>query len=182
MATPDQMYDHELNGVKGFVPGQNWVVDKAVDLDSSVNAANVEAGMVAHMDPTSKKFKLGCATPTAIFAPVPFFLFQGGQDFDVLGDDGNMVGATSAGYASRLMGLAAVQGAEIESTEYDSGTYTPGTLLTGGTDGKLEVTPDNTSAVIICGSVTDGVITSEHESGVARLRFHTCFVIKFPAA
>lgn len=173
--TPDQMFTHELNGVKGFYPGMPWVVDKAVDLDTTVTAADVQAGMVAHQDPTSKNLKLGVGTVTATRAPMPLILFQGGDDFDVLGDDGNFVGATSDGYLGRPMGLAVNMGAEVETTEYDSGTYTSGDLLTAGSDGKVEAF-NGTDATTVLGVVSDGESTSEHDSSITLLRFHTVYL------
>jgi len=176
MATPAQMFDNELNGVKGFYPGQPWIVDKAVDLDSSVDETTVKAGMVAHIDTTSGDFKLGTGTTTAQSAPMPFILFQNGTDFDVVGDDGNFVGQGSA--TPRLMGLATCQGAEVESTAYDSGTYTSGDLLVSGADGNLEIVGAS-GAATICGVVSDGEVTSEHSNAISLLRFHTVFQLRF---
>ena len=177
MSSPAQMFDHELNGVKGFQPGMPWIVDKAVDLDDAVTATDVKAGMVMHQDPTSKKFKLGAGTVSGTVAQMTYFVFQNGDDFDVLGDDGNIVGAQSAGQVGRLMGVASNQAAELETTEYDSGTYTPGKLLIAGTDGKLELYVSG--AAILVGTVTDGVITSEHSSAISLLRFHSIWHPKF---
>lgn len=176
MSKPAQMFDHELNGVKGFYPGMPWVVDKAIDLDGTVDETTVKAGMVAHQDPTSKKFKLGIGTVSTTSHPIPVILFQNGTDFDVVGDDGNIIGAAEGGQSPRLSGLVVNQGAEVESTEYDSAVYAPGDLLTAGSDGKIEKY-SGTGASTILGVVSDGVRDSEHSNAIKLLRFHTVYVI-----
>jgi len=165
------MFDHELNGVKGFQPAMPWIVDKAVDLDSAVTPGSVKAGMVMHQDPTSKKFKLGAGVISATVAQMTYFVFQNGTDFDVIGDDFNLVGASSGGQVGRVMGVASNQAAELETTEFETGTYTPGKLLIAGADGKLENYASG--AAILLGVVTDGVAVSEHSNGINVLRFHS---------
>ena len=55
-------------------------------------------------------------------------------DFDVVGDDGNLVGNGSG--IPKMSGLVAVSGLELESTEFDStGSYAPNDKLTAGAPG-----------------------------------------------
>lgn len=188
MSTPAQMFDHCLNPVKGFQPAMPWVVDKAVTLKTGITASTAKAGRVVSIDtasgsdgnPESRRWILGTGSTTATSAPLPFLLFQTGTDFDVLGDDGNIVGATSGGtMLSRMMGLACTTAAEVETTEYDSNdTFTPGKLLVADSDGIVNVIAGSGAATVL-GVVSDGLITSPHNRSASLLRFHTCYFVRF---
>jgi hypothetical protein len=141
-----QMFDHELN------PGKHWpspyALDKTAELDTSVETLTVvQPGMVAHLNPTTGRYRLGLPrviSATGV-APMPVFLFQGGTDFDVQVDSGtllsasdafNVVGRSSADAATgsgslkpRILGLVATGAYELETTEF-VGTPTSGQLLT----------------------------------------------------
>jgi len=185
MAKPAQMFDSELNGTKGLYPAMPWVVDKAVDLDSTImdsptNLAKVKAGRVVTIDPTSKRFILGLGTITTTKHPMPFVLFQNGSDFDVVGDDGNMVGAAPQGVLrGRPMGIATCTSAEVETTEYVAATYVPGEMLISDSDGKW--TKYVSGASTICGVVSDGpnsdgTVNSPHDSSKKLLRLFLAYV------
>lgn len=175
---PAQMYDHELNPVKGW-PGE-WAVDKNVDFDPSVEDEKIKAGRVAHIDPVTRKFKMGLGTYTGTNCPVPFFLFQNGRDFDVVGDHGNLIGATWPATRHRnVMGLAATGGYELETTGYVAeGTYNPGDLLSANADGELTVI-DAAGDLPVCGVVSDGKVPHDHKPGSYLLRFHTAFFVRY---
>lgn len=189
MPDANQMYAHELNGVKGFLPANSFVVDKTAPLDADETAANALAGRVVHLvgnGAAARTFVLGSAALTATNAPMPFFLFQNADDYDVIGPGFNFTGAGVGGHAPVLMGLAANFGAEIESTEYVTGgspSYNSGDLLFGAaTTGLLTKLDDE--AVVCCGVVSDGLSISELGDrggpGVVRLlRFHTCYLPRF---
>ena len=184
--TPAQMFTNELNGVKGFFPGQAWVVDKALPLASGETAANALAGRVVHIN-SSGEFELGGGAPTVATAPMTFLLFNSNDDFDVVGDLGNLVGAqptTGSGgtgtgeYASVLTGVCTAQAAEVESTEFDTGdTFTPGACLVGAdTTGIIntEATVTASAPLTIIGTVSsEGEFTNDH--GVGVVRFYTMF-------
>lgn len=184
MSNPAQMFDHELNGVKGFIPASPWVVDKALDLHADItDPSTVNAGAVVHMDPSTSTWKLGRGTVSraGTTAPMPFLVFQNGDDFDVLGDNGNITGAADSGaQRARVMGVAVNMGAEIESTEFEDADYEPGDLLDAdATTGKLQLVATSGAAMIL-GVVSDGIIQSEHGDRAGSnikqlLRFHTCF-------
>jgi hypothetical protein len=98
---PAQMFDHELNPLKGWP--SPYAVDKAAEIGSGVTG--IQAGMVISLN-GSGKWKRGAAS-----ADMPCFAFQNQSDFDVLSDVGNISGGV-------LMGLVAVGSYELESTEF----------------------------------------------------------------
>ncbi len=172
MSKPNQMFTHELNGLKGFSPGMPWVIDRKHDIDSAATASNFLAGSLVYLSTdtnNSSKFvwKQGTAlldNTSAYNAPLYFVLFQNYNDFDVLGDDGNIVGATSGANATTggtqaggVMGLFVGQVSEIETTEFVNTTYAPGDLLISGATGKWTKWAGTTKQVI-CGAVTGGVV------------------------
>jgi hypothetical protein len=181
MSLPNQMYTHELNGVKGFFEGQPWVVDKAADLASGT----VYNGGIVSMN-TSGKFVPAVSGSNTNF-PMVFFVYNNSTDFDVIGDDFNIVGAPTSGTSNvaRMAGVACSFAAEIETTEFKSGTYQPGDLLVPGTSSDLgKVAKYVSGACTLIGVVSngvnsDGTLTSEHSSSVKLLRLYTIFVPKF---
>jgi len=193
MATPAQMFDNELNGVKVFYPGRPWVLDKVLPLsqnDIDNNLALVKAGCGAHgiNDGGQVKWALGGPAASLVSAPVPHLLFQNATDFDVVGDDGNLIGSENvkAGGGQgvpRIMGMSVTMGAEVESTAYVAGVYATGDVLVvhdaADADlGKLEVYDGIATGVILVGVVSDGLIDNEHKlNGAKRLRFQTIFQI-----
>ena len=120
MSKPAQMFDHELNPVKGWP--SPYAVDKSLDL---VGDKACNRGMVMSIN-SNGKFVVGLYC-----AAMPIFALNSSGDFDVRGDDGNLVGGL--GGVSHMSGLVAVSALEVESTEYDAAeTYLPNTPLTAG--------------------------------------------------
>ncbi len=196
MSKPAQMFTHELNGLKGFSPGMPWVVDKKLDLDSSATAANFLAGRLVYVstdtaNATKYVWKQGAMvvdnTSSTYSAPLPYILFQNYSDFDVVGDDFNIVGSAAGANAttggvqtSGVMGVCVAQCAEIETTEYTATTYLPGDLLTSASDGKW--VKAGTTKQVICGVVSGGIVGNSIQLNQATtgpgpnlLRIVTCF-------
>jgi hypothetical protein len=153
-----QMYDHELNPLKGWP--SPYAVDKAADLaDDSV----INRGMVMSLN-AQAKLQLGLAC-----AAMPIFALRNSFDYDVVGDTGNIVGAP----AGRISGLVAVSGTELESTEFDSAeTYSPNDALTAGAPGDADagvIKPGVLYEDTVCGVVSDGVVRNEFGKDVLRL-------------
>lgn len=155
---PSQMYDHELNPVKGW-----WdmhALDKRVEI-SDQNSVTVVKGMVGYLDPTTSKFLVG-----VVNGYMPMWAFQGENDFDANSDVGNISGGV-------LNCLVATGGYELETTEFvDGETYTPQVPLTGaaGADvGKLTPSANWASADQIVGVVSeDGPRTNDHGKEVVK--------------
>lgn len=155
--TPAQMFDHELNPVKGW-----WdmhALDKRVAIGT--NTVTVVKGMVGYLHPTTLDFILG-----VVNGYMPLFCFQGENDFDANSDVGNI----SGGYINALV---ATGGYELETTEFVSGgTYDPQTPLTGATGADLgKVTPSAgwTGGDMIVGVVSEqGPRTNDHGKQVVR--------------
>ena len=188
MASPAQMFDSELNGTKALYPGQPWVVDKTVDLDTTVMAsptelAKVKPGRVVSISPTTQKFIVGPGSITGTRCPMPFVLFQGGSDFDVVGDDGNFTGAAPQGaLRGRPTGFATCMAAEVETTEYVDATYAPGDLLISDSDGKWTKYVSGAACligVVSTGENADGTTTSVHKASKKLLRLFMVYVPKF---
>lgn len=160
MSTPAQMFDNDLNPVKGWP--SPYAVDKAADVADSDVA--ITRGSVMSLD-ASGNFALGLAVDAmAIFA------LNNSNDFDVVGDDGNLVGNGTS--TPRMSGLVAVGAYELESSAFDTaGSYAPNSLLTspvpGAADaGELQAGTKFTDT--ICGVVSDGAITNENSLNVIR--------------
>lgn len=111
MATPRQMFDHSLDAVKGWMPGDMASLDCAAKLSANVTVDPVYAGRVVHKN-DDEEFELGVTgTQMAIF------LLQNSDDPDVAKDTGDdMQGISPTGVMS---GLVATGGYEVASTEYD---------------------------------------------------------------
>lgn len=163
MSTPSQMYDHMLNALKGWPTA--WAVDKTAKLASTSDA--VKAGSVMSLNDDGQ-FELGLSQDAmAIFA------LQGSADFDVVGDDGNIVGRGAA--IPTMSGLVAAGAYELETTEFvtaSTSNLKPNVALTSAAPGEsdaglLDVGTAYTDT--ICGVVSDGVVNNCY--GVPMLRF-----------
>jgi len=159
MSTPAQMYDHELNPVKGWP--SPYAVDKHADYSGDDTAYR---GQVVSLD-SNGNFQLGLEC-----AAMPIFLLNTSTNYDVVGDDYNLVGSGSG--IPRMSGLVAVSGLEVESTEYDSDqNYNPNDTLTAGAPGAADagvIKPGTAYTDTICGVVSDGVLTNEFQRTVIR--------------
>lgn len=159
MSKPAQMYDHELNPVKGWP--SPYAVDKALDL---VGDKACNRGMVLSINHNGK-FVVGLYC-----GAMPIFALNSSTDFDVRGDDGNLVGGANG--VPHMSGLVAVTGLEVESTEYDSGeAYLPNQTLTAGEPDAADagvLKPGTAYADTICGVVSDGILTNEFKKTVVR--------------
>ena len=197
---PDQMFTNELNGHKGWP--SPYAIDKAVTFDSSVTVDRIKPGRVAYIETSSGAnplFKLGTAQPSNTKAPMPFFLFQGGKDYDVVGDHGNIVGArmktrsdydneTGTARAARIMGLAACAGYELDTTEFitSGNTFDSGDFLVSSNDdnadeGKL-TKANGGVAEMVCGVVSEGQVPHDHKNNTdGFLRFHSVYLPVIPA-
>lgn len=166
MAKPAQMYDHELNPVKGWP--NPYATDKAAKMSLEIGQTAYR-GMVASLN-AAAQLQVGLAC-----AAMPIFLLNTSTDFDVVGDDGNLVGSTGL---PNMSGLVAVNGLELESTEYDTAeTYLPNQALTAGAPGDADagvIKPGTPYADTLCGIVSDGVLTNEFRKTV--LRFWAYFL------
>jgi len=129
---------------------------------------------------------LGLPPASTTSVPMPLFLRQNADDNDV---NPFTVGTpvTSAGISGQRFGVAgpilgclvATGGYELDSTEFVSASYPPGTLLTADVTGnpnpgKLAAATLNptTRVVAVCGISSEGVKTNHNGSQV--LRFWTC--------
>ena len=155
--TPAQMYDHELNPVKG------WPAINALDKSASIGdqVTGIIAGMCVSLDGDSK-FQRGCPNGS-----MPLFAFQSQNDFDVNSDVGNISGG-------KLMALVATGGYELETTEFLGISFVPNAVLTSEEAvaddiGKLKVTTIDDATDMIVGVVSDeGPITNENGKNVVR--------------
>lgn len=162
MSKPAQMYDHELNPVKGWP--SPYAVDKHADMVLVDDDEVAYRGQVASLN-SNAKFQLGLEC-----AAMPIFLLNSSTDYDVVGDDYNLVGSGSG--IPRMSGIVAVGGYEVESTEYDSAeTYLPNDCLTAGAPGDADagvLKPGTMYADTICGVVSDGILQNEFKKNVLR--------------
>ena len=150
--TPAQMFDHELNPVKGW-PSMA-ALDKKVTLDTGV--IGVVAGCGLQLNPATGKALLGTTN-----GAMGLFAFQGQNEFDVNGDVGNFI-------SGAINCLVATGAYELESTEYSGLAFAPNDPLTLTVLGKLTVT---TFAGLenIVGVISDaGPITNAYGSSVIR--------------
>ena len=159
MSTPAQMFDHELNALKGWP--SPYAVDKDADLKSG---DSVIAGQVMCLD-ANADFQVGLAENA-----VAIFSLQNSTDFDVVSDDGGMVGGASG--VPHMSGLVALGAYELESTEFNSAsTFNPNTPLTSPAPGVANAGRLEVGVVFvntICGVVSDGVIANERAIDVLR--------------
>ena len=151
--SPSQMYEHELNPVKG------WPSPYAVDFTAEISASEtntINGGAVCYLD-ANGEFRLGGGTGNEVCIFV----------FDPLNADvGNITG-------SERTGLPAVVAYEVQTTEFvSSQDYTPNTFLTPATGDDLgKVTVGTPYTNKICGIVSKGVVTNEY--GIDVLQFWT---------
>jgi len=145
---PGQMFDHTLDGLKGWP--RPHAVDMSGTLSSNVNrgsaALPIYGGMCVHVAsvtagaPPEPVFEMG-----ANLTKMPIFLWVGDADYDVsnpgvpagtpLGGSGGVLGTPGAGTvpgwvpirpSGHVMGLVAIGGYELETTEFDTDqSYSP---------------------------------------------------------
>lgn len=170
---PNQMYDNELNPVKGWF-------EKAA-LDKSAPFAPTEGkvlhnGMVMSLNPARRLVQgLACGA-------VGVLAFQNEYDFDVVGDPGNTVGKSFKLNSAdgTVSGLVVTGGFEVWSTEFDEteeDLFVPNTPITSPEPGEedagiLKVGTWHEDTV--CGIVSDGVFANEN--GIKCLQFWTYFL------
>lgn len=155
--TPAQMFDHELNPVKG------WPSITALDKSAAIGdgVTGIAAGMCLSLN-SSGKYQRGCPNGS-----MPLFAFQNQNDFDVNSDLGNLSGGV-------LMTLVATGGYELETTEFLGVSYVPNAPLTCEQSvtadiGKLKVTTIAHATDMIVGVVSDeGPITNDNAKNVVR--------------
>jgi len=157
MSTPNQVFDHILEAIKG------WPSPYAVDKHAVVKTDEVlRGGMVACLD-ASGKLQAGLSE-----GAMGIFVRQNSDDYDVTGDDGNIVGARGA----VMSGLVAVGAYELESTEFVEGpTYLPNMVLTSAEPGDDDagLLAIGTAYVdTICGVCSEGSVTNERSQSVVR--------------
>jgi hypothetical protein len=161
MSSPAQMFDHGLDAPKGWP--SPYAVDKAACL-SADETGTVVAGMVCSLD-ANAELRLGLTE-----SAMAIFIRQNATDFDVVSDDGGLVGCTDA--RPKMAGLVAKGAYELETTEFNTaGTFNPNTPLTSpapgvANAGRLDVGVIYTDT--ICGVASDGVITNERSVDVLR--------------
>lgn len=164
--TPSQMYDHELNPVKG------WPSPYAVDYSAEFATGQTTyafAGRVVSLD-ANGEFNIGLTSTHAM----PIFLFQNYTDFDVRSDIGNISGEKGSG----LVGAGAY---ELQTTEFVAGNYAPNALLTvddgSGTAADVgKLTAGTIGTDLIVGVVSGGQTDSEHDADIALLAFWPVFI------
>jgi hypothetical protein len=199
------MLTNELNPVKGPF-GSIYSLDKAIEIGGSVlNPIVPKAGRVGSqhsgVSPTSYggaataadrgRFQLGVPAFNIGYAPIPIFLLQNSDDFDVIGDYGNIIGApasvdatTGGTYNGRtgiVSGLVATGGFELETTEFrvaggiTNATYAPGALLVSYNVNDADLgrvvfagatATLVTNLVTLVGVVSDGVVGAAFTSGL----------------
>jgi hypothetical protein len=156
---PAQMFDHELNVVKGWP--SPYAVDKSATL--AAGETGITAGMVVSLN-AAGSFVRGLSDANKA---VPCFAFPNQQDYDVMSDVGNVTGG-------HLMAIPALTGYEMETTEFVTGeTYAPNQELTVenvDADDKGKITPGAYGTNLICGIVSDGdqPRTNDHRKEVVR--------------
>ena len=161
MSVPAQMFDHGLDAPKGWP--SPYAVDKAACL-SDDETGTVVAGMVCSLD-ANAELRLGLAVNA-----MAIFIRQNATVFDVVSDDGGLVGCSDG--RPKMAGLVAAGAYELESTEFNTGaTFNPNTPLTTvapgvANAGRLEVGVVYTNT--ICGVTSDGVVTNERSVDVLR--------------
>lgn len=160
--SPAQMFDHELNVVKG------WPSPYAVDKTKGIIDANVNsiiAGRVVHIDPTTDKFALGTYQDSTS-ASMPCFAWPSSTDLDVRSDVGNISGG-------HLTALPATGAYEFETTEFKGTGFDPNIPLTcyntaDADQGKVQATTIGSTDLIV-GIVSDkGILTNENKKSFIR--------------
>lgn len=177
----DAMFTNHLNLIKGGKPGQPWVADRASL--KKAGQGTIVAGCVVHLDPAntsgSPAWKRGLPTPTPTTAAVPYLAWNSDTDFDVIGDDYNMVGAgdgTGTSQQALITAICCAQSSEVETPNFVDDTYAPGDLLISDASGVLKQATGGANEIIV-GVVTDGIVPSAYKSTQDVLRFMTTFQI-----
>jgi len=156
ITVPVQMFDHELNPVKGW--GTNaHAVDKSAEIASGVTG--IRAGMCLSLD-TSEKWVRSAPNPA-----MAGFAFPNQSDFDVSSDLGNISGGN-------LVCLMAAGAFELETTEFVGSGFLPNVPLTSheavdADQGKLEVTTIDSSDNIV-GVCSAAVFQNEFKKNFLR--------------
>ena len=105
---PAQMFNHELNAVKGWP--SPYGLDKSGPIDPATTG--ILKGMCCSLN-SSGNFIRGCPN-----GAMPIFAIPNQSDFDVDSDYGNISGGN-------LMGLVAVGSFELQTTEYSGTGFGP---------------------------------------------------------
>ena len=159
--TPNQMFTHDLNAVKGW-PSTS-AVDKSAALDDAEVSSTLFEGMVVHIDAASSKIKRGVASRA-----MPMFLIQNADDFDANSDKGNI----SGGIVSALVAIGSY---ELQTTEYSAGTYAPNVpLKADAATGKVISTTGGQTGQDIVGICSSGIIPNAYGKNV--ITFWPCFL------
>jgi len=153
---PAQMFNHELNVVKGWP--SPYAMDKVKGIDPAETLV-ILAGRVIFTTPNDL-FAMGCPYNTGdALAPMPLFAWPSSSDFDVSSDVGN----TNSGH---MMGLPAIGPYEFETTEFKGGGFIPNAPLVsdfGGVvaadRGKVKVGSLNTAALAVNEHLVLGVVS-----------------------
>lgn len=152
-----QMFDHELNIVKGWVGDRGQVLEVPLPI-SEANTNKILAGSVVNIG-TGNVFRLGVneAIQTTSRGSVPCISFKNEDDFDVNSDLGNASGGV-------IMALCCLGDFEMQSTEFDDqGDYYPGTYLTSDHD-------SNSGTNTATGVLKPGVISTDTLVGIISVR------------
>jgi len=188
------MFDNLLDVVGGPIPGTPYALMKTAKVGSGQTASNFVAGRVVSLN-SSGDFIIGAEAPAGGGAslPMPMFLVNSYNDFDVAGDSGNLVGAARSlgdpdvySSAPRLSAIVATGGYEIETTEYTSATnLVPNRPLTATASQTGKVTAatalSGTPGTIV--GIASAAVAASHRSStnlVARLWTTALFI--HPAA
>ena len=117
--TPAQMYDHELNVLKGWP--SPYAVEKPAKIDAT-ETLTILAGRCCYLT-ASGGLKMGCPYNKAdALAPMPMWAWPNSSDFDVSGDVGNTISGT-------MMALPAKGAYEFETTEFKGTGFLPNQAL-----------------------------------------------------
>lgn len=167
MSKPRQMFETELNAVKGWP--SPYAVDKHAD-------AHLEEGEVIYGGDVMSlnadgKFRLGLAA-----GAMAIFALQNSFDFDVVGDEGNLVGGGDS--TPRMSGLVAVGAYELETTQFVAeSSYAPNTPLTSAAPGEADAGKLDVGELYvndICGVCSNGLVPNDrylNKAGKNVLRF-----------
>jgi len=161
-----QAYDHALNVVRGWNPPTH--LQKVAPVDSALlqTISSWPAGRVGFVSGSGGNAgTITLATPTNVSGnPMPLYLLQGGQSYDVSDTGVNAAGnivQVNASPGGMITGLVATGGFELQTTEYyTSGTYAPNTPLT------VRLDSDN-----VGGLITNGAFYTNWVCGIASLHW-----------
>lgn len=176
MPAPRQMTAHTLEGIKGW-PNNLHAVDFDAKLSPNVTIDPVFAGRCVHVNSVGD-YEMGLPDIDRA-GNMAIFIFQNSDDPDV-SNPGGITGSESdepGGFiaiapAGAIMGLVAIGGYELESTEFEpeaslGSIYEPGDTLTATADNASAVTGGRITKgvaydVPLCGVVSRGVFTNSH--------------------